>query len=367
MQVSVDKPQFLKHLQMVEHAVSERSTLPILANVLLQTTEEDLVLTATDLDVGIQCRFPLISSTAEGAVALPAKKLTTIVRELSDSVVKLEAKKNHTAIVNCGPSSFRIPGLPAEDFPSLPVESKEGNMLVQEGALRKLIEKTGYAMSMEETRFILNGALLEVDKDVMIMVATDGRRLAIAKAPLLQAAERKFQVVIPAKTVRELGRLLGQNSQEEVAISTLQDNQVLFRFGRVTIITRIIEGQFPQYQKVVPERSDKSILCDRIELMNAIRRASLMTTATSQAVVFDLSENKLVVLKESPDIGSAREELFVEYKAEPMTIAFNPDFWIDVLKVLTEDQVEIEVSGKDKPAVIRHPELTYIVLPMKIH
>ncbi len=366
MRLTIPQPQLLKNLQMVEHVVNDRSTLPILANVLLQTTDKELTLTTTDLDVGIQCRFPLTQPIEQGAVALPARKLTTIIRELPDEPVTLEAKKNHTAILNCGPSSFRVPGLPPEDFPVLPTqESGAGGELAQE-ELKQVILHTAYAMSMEEARFILNGALLSAQKNTLTMVATDGRRLAVSSVGLHSPITQGFNLVIPAKTVRELGRLLEGESREAVKIAPLKDNQLMFQFGHVTMLTRLLDGQFPPYEKVIPASSKNTVTCDRQLLANAVRRASLMTTATSQAIVFELSPNKLIVSKESPELGSAREELPVAYRGEAMTVAFNPEFWLDVFKAMTSSDVTIELSGPDRPAVIRQPEFTYVVLPMKV-
>lgn len=365
MRITIPQPQLLKHLQVVERAVNDRSTLPILANVLIETGEEGVTLTATDLDVGIQCRFPLTPPIERGAVTLPARKLTTIIRELPDEAITLEAKKNHIATVNCGGSSFRIPGLPAEDFPTLPPPERQGGLVLPQGALKMLIAQTAYAMSMEESRFILNGALLTTQKDTLIMVATDGRRLAVAHTTLSEAPKQPFQAVLPAKTIRELGRLL-QEESDDVTIVPLKDNQLTFRFGYITVVTRLLEGQFPPYEKVIPPASKNAFSCDRQLLMNAIRRASLMTTAASQAVVFELTPNHLVVSKESSELGSAREELTVTYAGSQMTIAFNPEFWLDALKVLGVDDVTIEIAAPDRPAAIRQPNLTYIVLPMKL-
>lgn len=367
MRLIIPQDQFLKKLQMVEHAVNDRSALPILANVLLQTNETELVLTATDLDVGIQCRFPLTQPIEQGAVALPARKLTTIVKELPPSSITLEAKKNHTATLHCGQSNFRIPGLPAEDFPVLPPPEPNIKLSIPQGVLKALISQTAYAMSMEETRFILNGALFSSQKDSLTLVSTDGRRLAVASSPLNETISDPLQMVIPAKTVRELGRLLESESSEDVIIAPLKDNQLTFQFGSVTIITRLIEGQFPEYEKVIPSQSKYSFTCGRQALFNALRRASLMTSATSQAVLFELQKEKIIISKESPELGSAHDEVEVEYNGEALSIAFNPEFWLDVLKILDTDQVTIEVSGSDKPAVIRQPGFTYLVLPMRLN
>lgn len=365
MRLTIPQPQLLKNLQVVEHAVNDRSTLPILANVLLEANDKELILTATDLDVGIQCRFPLTPPTEKGAVALPARKLTTIIRELPDEVITLEAKKNHTATVNCSSSSFRIPGLPAEDFPALPSSESTESLTLPQREMKSLITQTIYAMSMEETRFILNGALLTVQKGTLLMVATDGRRLAVAQTPVSGGGKTALEVVLPAKTVRELGRLL-QDDEDQVTIAPLKDQQLLFHFGPVTMITRLIEGQFPAYEKVIPAQTKNTLTCQRQMLFNAIRRAGLMTSATSPAVIFELTKDHLVVSKESAELGSAREELPVSYSGEAMTVAFNPEYWLDVLKVLDADEVRIELSGPDRPAVIRLPHLTYLVLPMKV-
>lgn len=367
MRLTISQEQFLKKLQMVEHAVNDRSALPILANILLQTTETELMLTATDLDVGIQCRFPLSQPVEQGAVTLPARKLTTIVRELPPETITLEAKKNHTATLHCGQSNFRIPGLPAEDFPVLPPPETNVKLSIPQGVLKALITQTAYAMSMEETRFILNGTLFLTQKDVLTLVSTDGRRLAVASSPLNETVSEPLQVVIPAKTVRELGRLLESESPEDVIIAPLKENQLTFQFGFITVITRLIEGQFPQYEKVIPSQAKQSFTCNRQALFNALRRASLMTSATSQAVLFELQKGKIVVSKESPELGSAHDEVEVQYQGEPISIAFNPEFWLDVLKILDTEQVTIEVVGSDKPAVIRQPGFTYLVLPMRLN
>ena len=365
MRITLPQPQLLKTLQIVERAVNERSSLPILSNILLETSEHELTITATDLDVGVQCRFPLTPPVESGAITLPARKFTTVVRELPDELVTLEAKKNHTALVSCGATSFRIPGLPAEDFPVLPTPQQDAGVVVSQSAMKTLITKTAHAMSMEETRFILNGTLLSAKEGELMVVATDGRRLALAHTKTEKHNSFPLQGIIPAKTVRELGRLL-QDEEEELTIAPMSDNQMTFRFGAVTVVTRLIEGQFPQYEKVIPPPAKHRMTCDRQALINAVKRVSLMTTATSQAVVFEIQPDQLVVSKESSELGSAREELPIGYAGPPLVIAFNPGFWLEALKVLEESEVSVELAGADRPAVIRQPEFIYLVLPMKV-
>ena len=365
MKLSIPQASLLKCLQVVERAVNDRSALPILANILLETKGNALWLTATDLDVGIRFQAVLREDPGAGAITLPARRLTSLVRELPDEGVLIEAKKNHAATLSCGTSQFRIQGLPPEDFPMFPELEREAVVTVSPSVLSGLITRTVFAMSMEETRFILNGALLKVQGTTITLVATDGRRLAVATGAVT-AAGRDLTVVVPAKTIRELNRLLDGFADEQVTIAPLKDNQLLFEFGDVAIITRLIDGQFPPYESVVPPSSTTTLTAKRQLLAAAIRRVSLMTTATSQAVVFELAANKLVISKESPELGSAREELDVAYNGPAMSLAFNPEFWLDVLKVLAVEDVVIELTASDKPAVIRMPEFVYIVLPMKL-
>jgi DNA polymerase-3 subunit beta len=365
MRVSIPQPSLLKSLQVVERAVNDRSALPILANVLFEIREHSLILTATDLDVGIRYQVPISEVLSSGAMTLPARRLTSIIRELPDESVTIEGKKNFAATLACASSQFRIQGLPPEDFPIFPALEQQDAVTVPSAVLASLIAQTMFAMSLEETRFILNGTLLKLQGSTLTLAATDGRRLAVATATL-DGAGRELNMVVPAKTIRELSRLLQDAGDELVRIAPLKDNQLLFEFGGVTVITRLIDGQFPPYESVIPAPSTTTLTCNRQLLMGAIRRASLMTTATSQAVVFELSPNSLVISKESAELGSAHEQLPVAYGGQPMTIAFNPEFWLEVLKVLDTDDVVVELTASDKPAVIRRPQFLYIVLPMKL-
>ena len=366
MRVTIPQPQLLKGLLTIERVISERSTLPILANVLVETSQSQLTLTATDLDVGVQCRFPLTDVVEPGAITLPARRLTGIVRELPSDALRLEAKKNHTGLIECGASRFRIPGLPPEDFPTLPVVSSEQPTALPQAQLKAALELTAHAMSAEEARFILNGMLLSIGQESLTLVATDGRRLAVATLPLETRTTTSAQFVIPAKTVRELARLLQTEEGDRVLISPLKDQQLAFQFNSVTVLSRLLEGQFPSYEKVIPSTSTQGFSCDRGALISALRRVNLMTTATSQAVTFNLGPGRLIISKESAELGSAHEELQAAYTGEPMTIAFNPEYWLDLLKVVGSDEISVEVAGPDRPAVVRWEGFLYLVLPMKV-
>ena len=367
MRITLEQIRLLKSLQVVERAINDRSALPILANILLEAKEQELILTATDLDVGVRYHLPLSEKSDQGAVTLPARRLTTIVRELPSEPIIIEVKKNHTTALSCGASHFRIPGLPPEDFPVFPHQEHTAAATLSQAVLKTLIAQTAFAMSMEETRFILNGALLRIREGTVTLVATDGRRLAVASSQgASPQPDTSIDVVVPAKTIRELGRLLQEGEDGEVAIAPLKDNQLLFQFGAVTVMTRLVDGQFPNHESVIPAPVQTTLACHRQLLVGAIRRASLMTTATSQAVVFELDKDRLVVSKESTELGSAREELPARYTGAPMTIAFNPEFWLDVLRVLESEDMCVELTTPEKPAVVRLPNFLYLVLPMKL-
>ncbi len=366
MQLSIPQPALLKSLQVVERAVNDRSSLPVLANILFEIKDQSLILTATDLDVGIRYHTLLGQMPVTGSMTLPARRLTSLIRELPEEAVTIEAKKNFSATLSCGSSHFRIQGLPPEDFPIFPALERESSVVVPRLVLSRLISQTMFAMSIEETRFILNGTLFTLQDGVLTLVATDGRRLSVASAVLEHTSSTELSLVVPSKTIRELSRLLQDDTEASVTIAPLKDNQLLFEFGQVAIITRLIDGQFPPYASVIPPASTTSVTAQRDVMAGAIRRVSLMTTATSQAVVFELTPGKLVISKESAELGSAREELDVQYSGEPMTIAFNPEFWLDVLKTLDVDDVTIELTAPDKPAALRQDRFCYIVLPMKL-
>ncbi len=376
MRITVEQARLLKSLQVVERAVNDRSAMPILANVLLETRQQELILTATDLDVGVQYRVPVMDKLEQGAITLPARRFSTIVRELPQEPVTIEAKKNHTATLVCGSTQFRLQGLPPEDFPIFPEFGQPTPSTIAQSTLKSLVALTEFAMSMEETRFVLNGALMTCQEGMLALVATDGRRLAVARAPLEPGgANAPVSVVVPAKTIHELGRLLQDDEDARVEIAPIKDNQLLFRFGETTIITRLIDGQFPRYEQVIPGPVDTKLTCSRPLLISAIRRASLMTTATSQAIVFEVAKDRVTISKESPEFGSAREDVPAAYSGSPMTLAFNPEFWLEALKALSVEEVSIELTSPEKPAVIRLGEderaadgvaLTYVVLPMKL-
>ena len=363
MKFFVEKSDLLSAIQTVESVVSERATLPILSNMLLQLHQTTLQITGTDLDVGISCEL-VVHKLEDGGIAVPAKKLHDIIKELPNSTVTLQAKKNNTLLIECGQCLFRLMGLPAEEFPRLPEIRLEQAVQLPQRQLKEMVNLTAFAMSHEEARYVLNGSLLVLHDATATLVATDGRRLALAEGALAQKTAHPKKLIIPAKTIRELQHLL--RDEGNVSLVFLGENQVAFHLEHATLISRLIDGEFPNYEKVIPAETKRKVRLDRALFAEATRRASLFTAPNSQAVRLDVSKNRLTFFKESPEFGEVKEEVDVTYDAESLSIAFNPAYLLDVLKVVKADEVELELSGPDKPGVIRQDGFLYMVLPMQV-
>jgi DNA polymerase-3 subunit beta len=226
-----------------------------------------------------------------------------------------------------------------------------------------MLNLTSFAASFDETRYILNGILFKISKNTLTLVATDGKRLAIMEKKINQGIDKDLSLIVPIKTIHELNRNLKDEGQVSMVLGT---NQVLFEMGNVVVISRLIEGEFPDYKQVVPPVSENKIKADRTQFLLAVKRAALLSTPDYQAVKFEVFKNKLVVSKSTPDIGESHEEVEIEYSGKEMVIGFNPNYLIDVLKNLSADSIELEISDSEKPGVVRTNGYVYIVLPMRL-
>ena len=363
MKFIVDKSELQEACCVVDGVISDRATLPILSNILLQLQQTTLQITGTDLDVGISCQLP-VRGLEDGSITVPAKKFSEIIKELPDDPVTVQAKKNHTLLIESNQCLFRLTGLPAEEFPQLPNIPTEHTVRLSQRQLKEMLNLTAFAMSHEETRYVLNGSLLALQDTKATVVATDGRRLALAEVALTDKAAHTKKIIVPAKTIRELHRLLQDEGSVELVF--LGENQVAFRLGHITLISRLIDGEFPTYEKVLPAESKRKLRMQRSRLIEAARRASLFTAPNSQAVRLDISKNRLVLFKESPEFGEVKEEMEIVYDGDNLSIAFNPNYLLDALKAVRTDEVELELSGADKPGVIRQDGFLYMVLPMQV-
>ncbi|MDP3143448.1 MAG: DNA polymerase III subunit beta [Candidatus Omnitrophota bacterium] len=362
MKIQTEKENLLIAIQVVQNIVSPRSTLPILSNILIETHNNTLSLTATDLDVGISCEIP-VSTQEEGSITLPAKKFSDIIKELPKGNVVIVVKKNNLVDIECEKCRFKLMGLPKDEFPKLPEFKDKETLQVEQATLKEMLDLTAFAVSHEETRYILNGILVEVKENNLKLVATDGRRLAMAERKIATTSKKEFSVIIPIKAVNELNRNLKDDGKVAITLGT---NQILFDINGVLIISRLIEGTFPNYKQVIPEETEKKVKLNREAFLAAIRRANLLSTPDFQAIKLEVFKNKMVVSKSTPDIGESREELDIEYQGKELIVGFNPHYLIDVLKNLTDEFLFFELSDADKPGVIRTSGYLYLVLPMRL-
>ncbi|HOE26089.1 MAG TPA: DNA polymerase III subunit beta [bacterium] len=377
MKIKCLKQDILDGLQAVQSIVGGKTPLAILSNVLLEAEGKELVLTTTDLEVGMRRRVPA-KVERKGTVTLPAKRLLAILRELPVTEVTLEATDGKEVEIRYGASYFKVLGLPKDDFPALPQFDKAMSLAIGRAAFAELIRKTHYAVSHDESRYVLNGLHLVLSGKKVIGVATDGRRLALCEAParIPEGADRG--IIIPTKAVIELGRALerkkadegekkAEKKDEEMVEVFLGDTQAAFATGDCTLVTRLVEGHFPNYQQVIPQRSAHKLLIGRAELLDAARRVSLLTSEQANSVKIALKKNRLILSTNTPEVGEAQEELTITYIGDEFAIAFNPQYLIDVLKNLDEPEIVFELTDALNPGVVRSGKsFLYVIMPIRL-
>jgi DNA polymerase-3 subunit beta len=368
MNLTISKEQIINGLQAVQNVVSTRTTLPILSNVLLRAEGERLEFTATDLDVTVACAVEA-KVTKAGASTVPVKKLFGIVRELSSLEIELEVDEKNTCSVRAGASFYRINGLSADEFPPLPKFKEDKKVVLPQETLKSMMKKTSFAISTDESRYVLNGIFLSLKDHKMTMVATDGRRLALVDEELDIAEKSQGEFIVPAKTVNELNRLLQDKGEVEIQYA---ENQASFTLkdekgSSVLIVTKLIEGNYPNYRQVIPAETKERVALVREEFLHALRRAEIMTSEKSNSVKLSFSKNKLEITANSPEVGEAKESLAINYKGPDMAIAFNPKYVIDPLNALTNDEVFLELIDELSPGVVKiNGPFLYVVMPMRL-
>ena len=364
MRLRVSKENLLKGLHIVYPAVPSRSTLPILTHLLIEAKREGIQVTGTDLEMGISTVVPAEVSE-EGAIAVPAKRVMDLIKELPNDSLEITAKKNQQVNIECGRGSFKILGLPKEEFPKLPVMAGQETIVIDQGVLQAMLSLTGFSVSKDESRYVLTGVLFTAKKGWLRLVSTDGRRMAMVEREAKSAPSGESHRIVPEKTISELTRLLGEGPTTQIS---LKENQITFGLGNTVLISRLIEGKFPNYEQVIPPESPNKLMVSRDELLLATRRIGLWSTQDSPSVRLDLKVDELVISKQTPEVGEARELIKVQYAGPEFSIGFNPSYLIDVLKVLPDGNVELELPGPDRPGVIRTKDhYLYVVLPMQLN
>src|SRR5882757_6090470 len=363
MKFSVSKEKFLAGLQTVQNVVSTRTTLPILSNVLLQAAGDQVRRTTTDLDVGVSGG---ITAQIEkpGATTLPARRLATIVRELPAAEIQIDVDSKNVATIRCGQSFFKILGLPEEEFPPLPKFDDTRTFTIGQQALRDALKKTSYAISTDETRYVLNGILFSFKENKLTLVATDGRRLALVDLEVEFPRSQEVDIIVPTKAVTELGRLLGDEGDVRLSVG---ENQVAFQINDTLLASKLIEGNYPNYRQVIPAEAKERVTLERELFLNAVHRVALLSSEKSNSVKLVFTKNNIEIAANTPDVGEARESLAVAYKGREFSIAFNPEFLQAPLRALSNDEVFLDLIDEMSPGVIKiQSPFLYVLMPMRI-
>src|SRR5262250_2640725 len=368
MNLTIAKDQIINGLQAVQNVVGSRTTLPILSNVLMRAEGEKLEFTATDLDVTIACSVEA-KVKKPGASTVPVKKLFGIVRELANSEIDLEVDDKNVCSIRSGASFYKIHGLSADEFPPLPKFKEDKKVILPQETVRGMMKKTSFAISTDESRYVLNGIFISLKDHKMTMVATDGRRLALVDEEVDVSEASQGEFIVPAKAVGELNRLLVDKGEIEIKYA---ENQASFNLkddkgASVLIVTKLIEGNYPNYRQVIPAETKERISLGREEFMHALRRAEIMTSEKSNSVKLNFGKNRLEITANSPEVGEAKESLAINYKGKEMAIAFNPKYMIDPLNALVNDEVFLELIDELSPGVLKiNGPFLYVVMPMRL-
>jgi len=363
MKFSVAKDKLLEGLQQVQNVVSTRTTLPILSNVLLRAQGDEIHLTTTDLDVGVRgsCEADV---EKEGATTLPARRLFNIVRELPSSEIQVDVNGKNAASIRSGQSFFKILGLPEEEFPPLPKFEGAKVVTIRQKDLRDGLRKTSYAISTDETRYVLNGVLFSFKDNKLTLVATDGRRLAMVEIELEFPRSHEVDLIVPTKAVTELQRLLTDDGEIKVSMGS---GQIAFDLNKTLLVSKLIEGNYPNYRQVIPSEAKERIKLERETFLNSLRRVSLLASDKSHSVKLSFGKNNIDITATTPEVGEAKESLAVAYKGRDFSIAFNPEFLMAPLRALAEDEVFLDLIDEMSPGVLKiQTPFLYVLMPMRI-
>jgi DNA polymerase-3 subunit beta len=370
MELVVRKNDLLRELQFFQGIVERKNTIPILANVLMEAKGEEVRFLATDLEVGLRSRCTA-SVAKSGALTLPAKKFYEIIKSLPETDIRIAEDKGGVKVA-ADRFDSRMQTLPREDFPTLPEAGGSVSATLPRAAIREMVAKTQFAITGEDTRYFLNGALFVLRPDSMSLVATDGHRLALVNVPRDGKAgteAEEVRAILPKKTLGELGRLLA-DGDEDIRYER-GENHLFFDVGGRMLISRMIDGQFPAYERVIPKGNDKHIEFERDRLTNAVKRVALLSNERSRAVKFQIEQGKVDVTSSSPELGEAHEMLPVDYSGAAMQICFNAQYVLDFLAAVSTDVVSLDLKDEVSQAVVKPVgaegyDYTYVIMPMRV-
>lgn len=367
MEFKAQKAELERALYRAQGIAERKTTMPILANVLLEAGKEGLTVSAFDLEIGIQGTYAA-NVLAAGAAAVGARSLYDIVRAMPGTEISVKKQSNHGIALKSGSAEFKIVGMPAEEFPALPRVDKVPFVEIDPALMLSMIEKTSFAVSSDETRYNLNGVYVEPFEGGVRMVATDGHRLAMIEKEIQGDFKLKRGVIIPRKGLFELRRLLADEGASQSALGFVESSGV-FKMKDLSMVMRLIDGQFPDYKQVIPKESERVIQLACAPLLDTLKRVSLLSTDRAYAVKVELEKGMLRVSANNPDLGEAHEEIPVEYAGAPLKIGFNARYLMDVLGALGTEAVRFELSDELSPGVLKPVDgdrYTAVIMPMRI-
>jgi DNA polymerase III subunit beta len=372
MEFTVSKADLVRELSLSQGVVEKKTTIPILSNVLLEATGDRINLTATDLELGIRCSCPA-RVKKEGAGTIPARKLLDYVRLLPEGDVNMKFLENHWASITSGRSRTRIAGMSRESFPELP-EMPEKIAEIPVRTLSSMISRTSFAISMEESRFTLNGALLVMRPEGLTMVATDGHRLAYVQATPAESGQvdKPFRALIPKKAMAELIKLADEADSEAKAIFAGDDNHLFFQVGHRLLITRKLTGNFPDYERVLPKDHSLTAKLQKDEIRSAIERVAQFADERSRAIRVQFTNGEVKIFSSSVETGESEESVPSEYKGPDLEIGFNAQYLLDFLRAIPQDHVAFELKDQKSAGEMRPAgdaiadQYRYVVMPMRI-
>jgi DNA polymerase III subunit beta len=346
MKFTITREKLHEGLGAVAASVPSKTTLPVLANILVEASKDGLKLSGTDLDISVSTTIPA-SVDQEGATTLPARKLVEIVKELPNAAIRMTSSGEQRATIECGKSKFKLLGLSRDEFPAFPSVKFEGGWRVAAKDLQKLISHVAFAASTEESRPILNGVLWELRADRMRMVATNGHRLARMDVPTGGQGGGQADLIIPPKALEQIRRLFGGDEEIEIGRS---DNHLGFRSTTTQVYTRLIEGPYPNYEQVIPRENDKSLTADKAALAAALRRMSIVASDQTHRIRMAFTNGACKMSVQTPDLGEAQEELAVAYEGDSLEIGFNAAYMLEILKYMPTDEVRMTFKAPERAA-----------------
>ncbi len=375
MKFKINQDHFSNGLQQVLNVVGARATMPILSNVLIEAEEGHISLTTTNLDLGIRCRIKADVSEP-GGLTLPVRKLATIIRELPQNEIFIETSENNQAKITSGGSNFKIMGISTEEFPPLPTFENRHVFELSQTEIVSMLKSVSYGQSNDENRYILNGVYFNFADEKLTLVATDGRRLALTALDTEISEDNVGSLILPAKTVAELERLMGKGDKVKIAFN---DRQAAFEISiddssdtglvdHLYLVSKIVEGNYPNYRQVIPKETEHRVKIERELMLECVHRAALVTSDKSNSVKLKVSKNLLEISGSSTEYGESHESMAIAYDGPEVQVAFNPQFLIEPLKALTKDEVFFEFKDELSPGLFKTLDnFICVVMPLRLN